>query len=57
MMKNLNVKPWKKIKDDVFGKQGTARRDDLERDVEGFKIGLFITRGSGTKTTYPATTW
>ena len=42
MMKNPNVKPWKQIKDDVYGKQGTSRRDDLELDFEGFKIGLLL---------------
>ena len=42
MMKNPNVKSWKQIKDDVYGKQGTPRRDDLERDFEGFKIGLLL---------------
>ncbi len=42
MMKNPNVKSWKHIKDDVYGKQGTLRRDDLERDFEGFKIGLLL---------------
>ena len=41
-MKNPNVKSWKRIKDDVYGKQGTPRRDDLERDFEGFKIGLLL---------------
>ena len=41
-MKNPNVKSWKQIKDDVYGKQGTPRRDDLERDFEGFKIGLLL---------------
>jgi DNA-binding XRE family transcriptional regulator len=42
MMKNPNVKSWKQIKDDVYGKQGTPRRDDLVRDFEGFKIGLLL---------------
>ncbi len=42
MMKNPNIKSWKQIKDDVYGKKGSVRRDDLERDVEGFKIGLLL---------------
>ena len=34
------IKSWKKIKDDVYGKKGTIRRDDLERDSKSFSIGL-----------------
>jgi len=37
-----NIKTWSKIKDDVYGKEGTKRRDDLDRDVESFKIGVLI---------------
>ena len=36
----MNTKTWKEIKDDVYGKKGTIRRDELVRDFEGFKIGL-----------------
>ena len=38
----MSVKSWKSIKDDVFGKEGTARRDELERDSASFKIGLLL---------------
>jgi len=31
-----------KIKDSVYGKIGTERRDGLERDFESFKIGLHL---------------
>ena len=37
-----NIKTWKEIKDEVYGKKGTKRRDDLERDFETFKIGLLL---------------
>ena len=29
-------KSWKRIKDSVYGKKGTERRDKLEEDVEDF---------------------
>ena len=36
----MNTKNWKQIKDDVYGKVGTERRDQLDRDFESFKVGL-----------------
>jgi len=38
----METKSWKEIKDSVYGKLGTPRRDELERDSEGFKIGLLL---------------
>ena len=38
----METKNWKNIKDDVYGKVGTERRDELERDFESFKIGLLL---------------
>lgn len=38
----MNTKSWKEIKDNVYGSVGTERRDNLERDFEGFKIGLLL---------------
>ena len=35
----METKSWKEIKDSVYGEKGTGRRDELERDFEGFKIG------------------
>ncbi|UBM62332.1 helix-turn-helix domain-containing protein [Candidatus Sulfidibacterium hydrothermale] len=37
-----NTKSWKEIKDNVYGKKGTERRDQLEREFESFKIGLLL---------------
>jgi len=37
-----NIKTWKEIKNDVYGKKGTKRRDELERDFEAFKIGMLL---------------
>ncbi len=30
------------IKDKVYGKKGTKRRDDLDRETETFKIGILL---------------
>ena len=38
----MSKRPWKKIKDEVYGKQGTPRRDRLEREFDSFKIGLLL---------------
>jgi DNA-binding XRE family transcriptional regulator len=38
----METKSWKNIKDTVYGKKGTERRDELERDFESFKIGLLL---------------
>ena len=37
-----NTRSWKEIKDDVYGKKGTSRRDELELGFESFKIGLLL---------------
>ena len=46
---NSNIKTWTQIKDDVYGKKGSPRRDELERDVETFKIGVMIRRARESK--------
>lgn len=38
----METKSWKNIKDSVYGKKGTERRDELDRDFESFKIGLLL---------------
>jgi DNA-binding XRE family transcriptional regulator len=38
----METKSWKDIKDTVYGKKGTERRDELDRDFESFKIGLLL---------------
>ncbi|MCA0335191.1 MAG: helix-turn-helix transcriptional regulator [Bacteroidetes bacterium] len=38
----MDTKSWKEIKDTVYGKKGTKRRDELERDFESFKIGMLL---------------
>ncbi|MCB0703238.1 MAG: helix-turn-helix transcriptional regulator [Candidatus Kapaibacterium sp.] len=39
-MKKNNTKSWAEVKDTVYGKKGTERRDQLDRDFESIKIGL-----------------
>lgn len=46
---NMETKSWKNIKDNVYGKVGTERRDELERDFESFKIGLLLKKAREEK--------
>ena len=50
-MKNehSNIKSWTQIKDDVYGKKGSLRRDDLDRQVATFKIGVLIRQARESK--------
>jgi len=45
----METKSWKDIKDTVYGKKGTERRDELERDFESFKIGLLLRKAREEK--------
>lgn len=38
----METKSWKDIKNNVYGEKGTERRDELEREFQGFKIGLLL---------------
>ncbi len=40
--KDLKLNTWSDIKDRVYGKKGTKRRDNLDRESESFKIGLLL---------------
>jgi hypothetical protein len=44
----MKTKSWSKIKDDVYGKKGTERRDTLERDFEKFQ-NWFVTKKSSRR--------
>lgn len=39
---NKDISTWLDIKDRVYGKQGTDRRDNLNREAESFRIGLLL---------------
>ena len=45
----METKSWKDIKDNVYGAKSTDRRDELERDFEGFKIGLQLKKAREDK--------
>ncbi len=45
----MDTKSWTEIKDSVYGKKGTERRDKLEREVESFKIGLLLKKAREEK--------
>lgn len=45
----METKSWKNIKDEVYGKVGTERRNELERDFESFKIGLLLKKAREEK--------
>ena len=46
---NSNIKSWTYIKDDVYGKRGSPRRDELDREIEAFKIGILIRQARESK--------
>ena len=48
-MRKMETKSWSKIKDEVYGKKGSERRDNLERDFESFKIGLLLRKAREEK--------
>lgn len=45
----METKSWKEIKDNVYGKKGTPRRDELDRDFESFKIGHLLKKAREQK--------
>ncbi len=45
----METKGWKEIKDNIYGKVGTERRDELERETESFKIGLLLRKAREEK--------
>ncbi len=45
----MNTKNWQEIKDEVFGPVGTPKRDELEREIEPFRIGLMLRKAREQK--------
>lgn len=45
----METKSWKEIKDSVYGKEGTERRDQLDRDLESIKIGILLRKAREEK--------
>lgn len=46
---NQELNSWSEIKDRVYGKKGTERRDSLERETEAFRIGLLLKNARESK--------
>lgn len=44
-----NTKSWSDIKNDVYGKEGTERRDRLDCEFESFKIGVLLRKAREEK--------
>jgi len=44
-----NTSSWSEIKDRIYGKSGTERRDNLEREMESLKIGLLLKKARESK--------
>ena len=45
----MKTKSWTTLKVDVYGSKGTERRDELEREFQGFKIGLLLKKAREEK--------
>ena len=45
----METKSWKEIKNEVYGEKGTVRRDELEREFQGFKSGLLLKKAREEK--------
>lgn len=41
-MKSKEITSWREIKDEVYGKKGTPRRDKLESEFRSLKVGLML---------------
>jgi len=48
-MKNKNITTWTDLKDDIYGKKGTIRRDRLDREFKSLRIGLMLREARETK--------
>jgi DNA-binding XRE family transcriptional regulator len=46
---DMSTRSWKDIKDEVYGKRGNSRRDELDREFESFKIGLLLKKAREEK--------
>jgi len=41
-MKKENTTTWAELKDHVYGKKGTERRDRLDREFKSLRVGLML---------------
>lgn len=47
---NTNTSTWSDIKDRVYGRIGSERRDNLEQEMESLRIGLLLKKAKESKT-------
>lgn len=45
----MNIRSWKDIKDGIYGREGTERRDNLDREFETFSVGLLLKKAREDK--------
>ncbi len=45
----MKTKSWSEIKDNVYGKKGSKRRDALDREFSSLKIGLLLKKAREEK--------
>ena len=45
----MDTKSWSDIKNTVYGKKGTDRRDQLDREFESVKIGVLLRKAREEK--------
>ena len=38
----MNTKSWQTLKNEVYGKKGTKRRDQLDKQVDSLRIGILL---------------
>lgn len=41
-MKKENTTTWSELKDQIYGKKGTERRDRLDREFKSLRVGLML---------------
>lgn len=41
-MEKTNTTSWADLKDQIYGKKGTERRDHLDRDFKSLRVGLML---------------
>lgn len=49
MKTDKNITTWTDIKNDVYGRKGTLRRNTLDREFESFKVGYLIRQARESK--------
>jgi hypothetical protein len=48
-MEKANTTSWAELKDQVYGKEGTERRDKLNREFKSLRVGLLLRKAREKK--------